>query len=55
MSASIANTQAKPKLTAAERTQKLLAFKRGHSHNFTLVAVPSKPVHRAVGAMRTSA
>ena len=49
-----APAQTKPKLTAAERTAKLLAFKRGYSHNFAPVAVPSKPVHRAVGAMRTA-
>jgi len=55
MTTSIANTQAKPKLTAAERTQKLLAFKRFGANNFTTEKNPSKPIHRAVGAMRTSA
>jgi hypothetical protein len=40
-------TPRKPPLTTlspAERTAKLLAFKRGHGHNFTFAATPSKPI-----------
>lgn len=39
------------KLTPAERTAKLLAF-RGPTYNFG-AAVPSKPVHVAKGWVRT--
>jgi hypothetical protein len=42
-----------PKLTAAERTQKLLAFRRGWSHNFTLARTAAKPVQVASSRFAT--
>jgi hypothetical protein len=42
--------KAKPPITSlspAERTAKLLAFKKLHSHNFTTAPTPSKPIHVA--------
>ena len=47
-------TQTRHPLSPAERAAKLLAFKPGHSYNFTMAKVEQVPVHFARGAMRTS-
>ena len=44
--------KAPTKLTAAERTAKLLAF-RYPTHNFTTMRTPAKPVHFSTGRNAT--
>ncbi len=52
--ASTQPTATRHPLSPAERTAKLLAFKSGFSHNFTLAKVAHVPVAYARGAMATS-